>query len=188
MKLIIALGNPGEQYVLTRHNAGFLVIGKYAHQRGVSFRTRSKFHAEIAEYSHDTNEKVLLVKPKTFYNESGVAVRALLDFYHLSLDDILIVHDDTDLDFGKIRVRKGGSDGGSNGLRSLHAHIGTDFWHIRIGTDTLLRRHVSTSEFVLMKFNTDEQRILHDWTLNTSIAFIDAFLNNTIEPYSIKLS
>ena len=126
MKVILALGNPGEKYVHTRHNAGFLVIDRLAAEQGAQFSNKPKFFADIAELNSFTvdsaastnshtivpREKILLVKPTTYYNEVGIAARALLDFYKLTLDDLLIIHDDTDLDFGKIRVRKGGRDAG----------------------------------------------------------------------------
>ena len=201
MKVILALGNPGEKYVHTRHNAGFLVIDQLAAGQSVHFSNKPKFFADIAELNSFTvdsaastkppvaipREKILLVKPTTYYNEVGIAARALMDFYKLTLDDLLIIHDDTALDFGKIRVRKGGRDAGSNGLKSLHAHIGSDCWHIRIGTDNLLRRQIGDVDFVLSKFNADEQKILRDWTIPESIKLIDTFLDDTIEPLSIKL-
>ena len=201
MKVILALGNPGEKYVHTRHNAGFLVIDQLAAGQSAQFSNKPKFFADIAELnsftvdsaastkSHTTipQEKILLVKPTTYYNEVGIAARAILDFYKLALDNLLIIHDDTDLDFGKIRIRKGGRDAGSNGLKSLHAHIGSDFWHIRIGTDNLLRRQIGDVDFVLSKFNADEQKILRDWTIPESIKLIGTFLDDTIEPLSIKL-
>ena len=186
MKVILALGNPGEKYVHTRHNTGFLVIDHLAAGQSAHFSNKLKFFADIAELNM-SGEKILLVKPTTYYNEVGIAARAILDFYKLALDDLLIIHDDTDLDFGKIRVRKGGRDAGSNGLKSLHAHIGSDFWHIRIGTDNLLRRQIGDVDFVLSKFNADEQKILRDWTIPESIKLIGTFLDDTIEPLSIKL-
>ena len=186
MKVILALGNPGEKYVHTRHNAGFLVIDQLAAEQGVQFSNKPKFSADIAELNM-SGEKILLVKPTTYYNDSGIAARAILDFYKLTLDDVLIIHDDTALDFGKIRVRKGGRDAGSNGLKSLHAHIGSDFWHIRIGTDNLLRWQIGDVDFVLSKFNADERKILRDWTIPESIKLIGTFLDSTIEPLSIKL-
>ena len=201
MKVILTLGNPGEKYVHTRHNAGFLVIDQFAAEQNAHFSNKSKFFADIAELNNvklastadaksstaSPQEKVLLVKPTTYYNEVGVAARALMDFYKLTLDDLLIIHDDTDLDFGKIRVRKGGRDAGSNGLKSLHTHIGADFWHIRIGTDNLLRRQIGDVDFVLSKFNADERKILRDWTIPEAIKLIGTFLDDTIEPLSIKL-
>ena len=186
MKVILALGNPGEKYVHTRHNAGFLVIDQLAAEQGVQFSNKPKFSADIAELNM-SGEKILLVKPTTYYNEVGISARAILGFYKLTLNDLLIIHDDTDLDFGKIRVRKGGRDAGSNGLKSLHAHIGADFWHIRIGTDNLLRRQIGDVDFVLSKFNADEQKILRDWTIPEAIKLIVTFLDDTIEPLSVKL-
>ena len=186
MKVILALGNPGEKYVHTRHNAGFLVIDQLAAGQGVQFSNKPKFFSDIAELNM-SGEKILLVKPTTYYNEVGISARAILDFYKLTLDDLLIIHDDTALDFGKIRVRKGGRDAGSNGLKSLHTHIGADFWHIRIGTDNLLRRQIGDVDFVLSKFNTDERKILRDWTIPEAIKLIGTFLDGTIEPLSVKL-
>lgn len=186
MKVILALGNPGSKYAQTRHNAGFLVVNQLATEQNAQFSNKPKFFSDIAELNV-SGEKILLVKPTTYYNEVGIAARALMDFYKLTLDDVLIIHDDTDLDFGKIRVRKGGRDAGSNGLKSLHAHIGSDFWHIRIGTDNLLRRQIGDVDFVLSKFNADEQKILRDWTIPESIKLIGTFLDGTIEPLSVKL-
>ena len=186
MKVILALGNPGNKYTYTRHNAGFLVADHLAAQQSAQFSNKPKFSADIAELNM-SGEKILLVKPTTYYNEVGTAARALMDFYKLTLADLLIVHDDTDLDFGKIRVRKGGRDAGSNGLKSLHAHIGSDFWHIRIGTDNLLRRQVSTDRFVMMNFNSDELTILKNWTIPTAQTVIHDFLSDQISAISVKL-
>ena len=186
MKVILALGNPGEKYVHTRHNAGFLVVNQLAAEQGAQFSNKPKFFSDIAELNM-SGEKILLVKPTTYYNDVGISARALMDFYKLTLDNVLVIHDDTALDFGKIRVRKGGRDAGSNGLKSLHTHIGADFWHIRIGTDNLLRRQIGDVDFVLSKFNADEQKILRDWTIPESIKLIGTFLDDTIEPLSVKL-
>ena len=201
MKVILALGNPGEKYAYTRHNAGFLVIDNLAAGQSAQFSNKPKFSADIAELNSFTvdsaasakppvtipREKILLVKPTTYYNDVGISARAILDFYKLALDDLLIIHDDTDLDFGKIRVRKGGRDAGSNGLKSLHAHIGSDFWHIRIGTDNLLRRQVSTDRFVMMNFNSDELTILKNWAIPTTRTMIHDFLSDHISAISVKI-
>ena len=201
MKVILALGNPGDKYTYTRHNAGFLVIDQFAAEQNAHFSNKPKFFADIAELNNvkpvatantksrtvNPREKVLLVKPTTYYNEVGIAARAILDFYKLTLDNVLVIHDDTALDFGKIRVRKGGRDAGSNGLKSLHAHIGADFWHIRIGTDNLLRRQVSTDRFVMMNFNSDELTILKNWAIPTAQTMIHDFLSDHISAISVKL-
>lgn len=186
MKLIFALGNNGAKFNLTRHNVGFAMLDKFARQHGVAFQPKSKFYAEIAEISH-SGEKILLVKPTTFYNDSGLAARALFDFYKLTLDDLLVIHDDAMLDFGKIRTRQGGRDAGNNGLKSLHRHVGENFWHIRIGTDSLLRKQIGDTDFVLGKFNADEQKILNDWAASEIIEFIEKWLNQKLEATSVKL-
>ena len=186
MNVILALGNPGDKYTYTRHNAGFLVVDQLAAEQGAQFSNKPKFSSDIAELDM-SGEKILLVKPTTYYNEVGIAARTLMDFYKLTLADLLIIHDDTDLDFGKIRVRKGGRDAGSNGLKSLHAHIGSDFWHIRIGTDNLLRRQVSTDRFVMMNFNSDELTILKNWAIPTAQTMIHDFLSDHISAISVKL-
>ena len=186
MKVILALGNPGEKYAYTRHNAGFLIIDQLAAGQNAQFSNKPKFFSDIAELNM-SGEKILLVKPTTYYNEVGISARALLDFYKLTLDDVLIIHDDTALDFGKIRVRRGGESAGNNGLKSLHRHVGSDFWHIRIGTDNLLRRQIGDVDFVLSKFNADERTILRDWTIPEAIKLISTFLDDTIEPLSVTL-
>lgn len=186
MKVILALGNPGEKYAYTRHNAGFLIIDQLAAGQSAQFSNKPKFFSDITELNM-SGEKILLVKPTTYYNDVGISARAILDFYKLTLDDLLIIHDDTALDFGKIRVRRGGESAGNNGLKSLHRHVGSEFWHIRIGTDNLLRRQIGDVDFVLSKFNADEQKILRDWTIPESIKLIGTFLDDTIEPLSVKL-
>lgn len=186
MKLIFALGNPGAKYTHTRHNAGFVVLDAYAAAKSAHFQPKPKFHADIAEVTHQ-GEKILLVRPTTYYNQVGLSARALLDFYKLSLDDILVVHDDTDLDFGKIRIRQGGRDAGSNGLKSLHAHVGADFWHVRIGTDSLLRRRVPTDEFVLMNFNDDERALFREWVIPQANTYITDFLDGHLEATSFVI-
>ena len=186
MKVILALGNPGEKYAYTRHNAGFLIIDQLAAGQSAQFSNKPKFFSDIAELNM-SGEKILLVKPTTYYNDVGISARAILDFYKLTLDDLLIIHDDTALDFGKIRVRRGGESAGNNGLKSLHRHVGSEFWHIRIGTDNLLRRQIGDVDFVLSKFNADERTILRDWTSPEAIKLIGTFLDDTIEPISVKL-
>lgn len=191
MRLIFALGNPGSQYTKTRHNIGWLVLDAFTNnQKAGDFQPKPKFFAEMAEFSYESNdsaEKVILAKPTTFYNETGKSARALMDFYKLSLDDILIIHDDTMLDFGKIRVRRGGRHAGNNGLKSLHQHIGSDFWHVRIGTDALIRRQIGDTDFVLSKFNRDEQLVLQESILPKASQIISDFIADKLEPTSYSL-
>lgn len=187
MKIIFGLGNPGLQYTNTRHNIGFFVLEKIAQTYNVTYQPKTKFLADIAECNIN-NEKVLLVKPQTFYNETGNSAQALIDFYKLSINDILIVHDDIALEFGKIRVRQGGQDAGNNGLKSLHRHIGDNFWHIRIGVNDVVRRQIDDTDFVLGKFNNSQLMLLEDWTAPTVVRLIEEFVTNQLNPTSYKSS
>src|SRR6202007_316026 len=116
MKIIFAQGNPGQEYEKTRHNVGFLALDFYADKKTVQFQTKSKFYPDIAELT-DGGEKVLLVKPTTFYNETGRAAHALADFYKVDTTDILVIHDELALPFGTLRLREKGSDAGNNGIK-----------------------------------------------------------------------
>jgi len=132
MKLVVGLGNPGRQYEATRHNAGFWWVDSIADELGVSLSPEGRFHGEVGRFRH-AEADCWLLKPATFMNESGRAVRAFCDFYKLAVSDILVVHDELDLAPGVIRLKKGGGVAGHNGLRDIAAHMATDFWRLRIG-------------------------------------------------------
>lgn len=132
MKMIIGLGNPGQKYLNTKHNIGFIALDEWAYQNKTEFN-KTKFDALYTEMRVD-GEKVLFVKPMTYMNESGRAVRPLMDYFGIGHDDIVVLYDDMDLPTGKIRLRQKGSAGGHNGIKSLIQHLGTqDFNRIRIG-------------------------------------------------------
>lgn len=132
MKLIVGLGNPGEKYKDTRHNVGFMVVDKLAHELGgsdISWESSPKLSAVIAK----TGE-VVLAKPTTFMNASGKAVRKIVDFYKMGPEDVWVVHDDLDLPLGKIRIRAGGASAGHHGIDSLIKELGSDkFIRVRLG-------------------------------------------------------
>ncbi|WP_080147104.1 aminoacyl-tRNA hydrolase [Marinilactibacillus piezotolerans] len=132
MKLVIGLGNPGAKYRETKHNIGFIVLDELAFQLGWAFN-KSKFDSVYAEGRIGT-EKVLLIKPQTFMNDSGRSVRPWMDYYELTEEDIVVIYDDMDLPTGKIRLRTKGGAGGHNGIKSIIQHIGTKtFNRIRVG-------------------------------------------------------
>ena len=132
MKIVVGLGNPGPKYAGTRHNVGFEVIDYLAKGPGYA-AFRERFEALVAE-GKESDETVLLLKPLTFMNLSGRAVRAVIDFYKLPVDQVLIVCDDFNLPLGKLRVRLKGSHGGQNGLRNIQEQLGTDVYsRVRIG-------------------------------------------------------
>ena len=131
MKLFVGLGNPGREYAGNRHNIGFMVIDAIARQHGIS-TFRSRFQGQAAEGPLG-NDRVLLLKPATYMNESGRAVAEAARFYKLGLEDIVVFHDELDLAPGKFRMKKGGGNAGHNGLRSITAHMGNDYRRARLG-------------------------------------------------------
>lgn len=156
MKLVAGLGNPGPQYAGTRHNLGFMVIDELGRQLGVP-RSRARFRSEIAE-GFIGGEKLILVKPQTFMNLSGHAVREAVNWYHADLDEMLIIIDDLALPFGTLRIRPSGSAGGHNGLQSVIEQIGSSAvprLRIGIGHD-----EGATVARVLSRFSRDEERVL----------------------------
>lgn len=177
MKIILAQGNPGTEYEKTRHNVGFLAIDFFAHQKSVQFQAKPKFFADIAEFS-DAGEKVLLVKPTTFYNDTGKAARALADFYKVQTTDILVIHDELALPFGTLRTRDKGSDAGNNGIKSLNAHLGENYGRIRVGTWNELADKAGSFDFVLSKFSADEMGKLQKDIFPKISELIDDFVNN----------
>lgn len=187
MKLIIAQGNPGKKYAKTRHNLGFSILDELAKNYKLKWQTNSRFHAEIAKGTFG-NTEVILVKPTTFYNETGLSARAFIDFYKLDAkQDCLLIHDDLALPFGVIRVRQKGSDGGNNGVKSINSHIGNDYWRIRIGINNDLRERIDDADFVLSYFNQDEaNKVIESITPNV-IGLIDEFCINSLSANSNKL-
>jgi len=132
LKLVVGLGNPGEGYARTRHNVGYLVADRVALALGAPFTVR-KFAAELAE-GRAGPERVLVMKPQTFMNHSGESVGAALRFWKLDLDDLVVVHDDLELEPFRVQVKIGGGDGGHNGIKSVNAHVGSrDYARVRVG-------------------------------------------------------
>jgi PTH1 family peptidyl-tRNA hydrolase len=133
MQLLVGLGNPGDTYRDTRHNVGFRLLDRLAESEGLRFAAAPRFKAEMATWEFGGN-RILLVKPQTFMNNSGEAIAPLAHYYKVPVEDVFVVYDDMDLPAGKTRLRHGGGHGGHNGLRSLHQHLGSDAYvRIKIG-------------------------------------------------------
>jgi PTH1 family peptidyl-tRNA hydrolase len=170
MKIIVGLGNPGKQYEHTRHNAGFLALDYLAHALNLSQQAwATTFDSQVLK-TMVNDEKILLVKPQTFMNESGRAVRAVLDFYHDRLDpacDLIVIHDDIDLPLGTVRVATNSSSAGHKGVQNIIDELGKQAFHrIRIGIETRpSRKELPTEDFVLQDFNQAETQILFDKAL-----------------------
>lgn len=185
MKLFVGLGNPGSKYERTRHNAGFMAIDKLSKEWNIDLAEEKKFKGQIGR-GVVKGEKVILLKPTTFMNLSGESVRAVMDFYDVEVEDIIVIYDDLDLPHGKIRLRLKGSAGGHNGIKSLIAHLKTqEFKRIRVGID----RHpkIPVVDYVLGKFTEDELALVNqaiDLTAGAcTLALTDSF-NKVMTEYS----
>ena len=154
MKLVVGLGNPGARYNFTRHNVGFLALDYYFKVRNLTWSDKPRLGAV---YGREGD--VIFIKPQDFYNESGRAVREYMRYYKITPADILVICDNFDLEFGKIRYRTSGLAGGNNGLKSIDAALGTsDYPRMRIGTgNDELRHKMGDVEFVLSRFTPDEK-------------------------------
>jgi len=186
MKIIFAQGNPGQQYQTTRHNVGFMVLDAIAKKERLEFAKKPKFHADIAEFSIN-GEKILLVKPTTFYNETGQSARLLIDFYKLAPEkDFLVIHDDLALPLGTIRTREKGSDAGNNGVKSLNAHIGQAHKRIRVGIYSELRDRMHDADFVLGSFTASEKETLPA-IIDKAQHFVDSFIHDSFTSTKVTI-
>ncbi|MFM7732971.1 MAG: aminoacyl-tRNA hydrolase [Cyanobium sp.] len=164
LQLLVGLGNPGAKYADTRHNVGFMVLERLARRAAVSFRSQPRLHALLAELGNG-EQRLRLLMPQTFMNDSGRAIRAALDWYRLDPSQLLVIVDDMDLPLGRLRLRATGSAGGHNGLRSTIQHLGSqDFARLRIGigapAEHPAERRARTLSHVLGRFSAEERPLL----------------------------
>ena len=152
--LLVGLGNPGNEYKGNRHNLGFMIVDTISEEiSGTSFKRMSDL-VEVSSFFFD-NQKVILAKPQTFMNLSGRAVRFLMDFFKIPVNNIRVFHDDLDLPFSKVRIKKGGGSGGHNGLKSIDNLVGNDYWRIRVGIGRPPEKSMVVSH-VLNDFSKEE--------------------------------
>lgn len=173
MKLIVGLGNPGQKYEKTRHNAGFMLIDSMVDHYQLTLTEDKYFQAAIAT-TFINGEKVFLAKPLTYMNESGRAVRRIADYYDIDDEDIVIVYDDMDLKPGHLRLRQTGSAGGHNGIKSIIQHLGTkSFKRLRLGINR--PQNQSIVDYVLGDFSKEDRQLLAD-AITKGEAAIDLLL------------
>ena len=159
MKLIVGLGNPGKEYVDTRHNIGFMCIDHYISYKNITEKWSKKFDGEYLLTSIN-GEKVLFLKPLTFMNLSGNSVRKIVDYYNIEIDDILIISDDLDLNTGNYKLKSKGSCGGHNGLRDIENKLNTnEYKRIKIGISN--NKESDTKDYVLGKISVEEKNIIN---------------------------
>jgi len=174
MKLIIGLGNPGKEYEKTRHNIGFMCVDNYVDNN----LWKEKFNALYLEMMID-GEKVLFIKPLTYMNLSGQAVKCFVDYFKIDIVDILVIQDDLDLPVGQIRLKVNSSAGGHNGIKSIINEIGNEnFARLKIGIAN--NKNYETKDYVLGKFNEEEDKLIKDAIIKTK-EIINYFLKNGIE-------
>ena len=155
ISLIIGLGNPGDKYSKTRHNAGFWFIDELASRYGASFKAESKFSGEVAKASIE-GQSVWLLKPSTFMNRSGLAAHQISSFYKIPVGEILAAYDELDLPPGIVRLKKSGGHGGHNGLRDLHAQISKEYIRLRFGIGHPGDRN-KVADYVLSRPNQNDE-------------------------------
>ncbi|MDD5197652.1 MAG: aminoacyl-tRNA hydrolase [Candidatus Gracilibacteria bacterium] len=178
MKLIVGLGNPGKEYANTRHNVGFLFVEYLRDKWGFEDWKDSKFKGIISEGAIK-GEKVILLKPMTYMNLSGESVISLVNFYKIPRENILVLSDDIDMDFGKIRLREKGSSGGQNGLKSIAALLGTEeFARLKIGIGRDDRYDVA--DWVLSKFSSEEKKNLQEAVFEEACESVEKWTGNLI--------
>lgn len=160
MKLIVGLGNPGEQYKLTRHNVGFIFIDEYLKENNITDR-REKYKSEFIETNYK-GEKIFFQKPLTFMNLSGEAIGEAIRFYKINpKTDLFVIYDDMDMPFGKLKIKENGRAGGHNGIKSIIQHVGNDFIRIKFGIGKAKSKE-ETIGHVLGKFSPEEKDILRE--------------------------
>ena len=165
LKLIVGLGNPGEKYARTRHNAGFWFVDELARRHGGVFRGESKHLGEVARIrvtaEGGATPEIWLLKPGTYMNKSGGSIASLANFYKVAPGEVLVAHDELDLPVGTARLKLGGGHGGHTGLRDTIAAIGADFWRLRVGIAHPGHKDL-VLDYVLQRASSEDERAIHD--------------------------
>ena len=170
MKLIVGLGNPGSEYKNTRHNIGFYYLDLFTDKYNLSYK--EKFNGLYSKININ-GEDILLLKPMTYMNLSGDCVIKFVNYYKINIDDILVIHDDLDINLGKFKLKRNGSSGGHNGIKSIISNLNSEeFKRLKIGISK--NDLIDTKDYVLGKFNKEEQNILKDLE-NTILDLLDDY-------------
>ena len=185
MLLVVGLGNPGLEYRNTRHNVGFSLLHSLAAKYNANFLYKAKFKSNIACITLE-DKKILLVCPETYMNLSGDAVLALTNFYKLDISDIIVIHDDVDLNLNRVKVKIGGSAGGHNGLKSIDSRIGNKYLRLRIGIGRP-KKNVVGADHVLENFSGDEKLHVEQVTKNIIESF-SILIKKDLDLFSSKIN
>lgn len=190
-KLIVGLGNPGEEHQEDRHNAGFWFVDALAKQLGTRFESEKRFHGKVAKARYEGGDLYLL-KPSTFMNLSGQSVGALCRFQKIAAADVLVVQDELDLKPGTARIKLGGGTGGHNGLKDIQAHLGTpDYWRLRLGIGhprdlATNGRAMDVADYVLRRPQLAEQKLI-DASIENGLLVLPLFLKGDVQAAMLEL-
>ena len=177
MGMVVGLGNPGRRYVDTRHNVGFAVIETLAHRWSIP--ADGKQLGALVGSGRISNNKAMLVRPQSFMNRSGTPVRSLMGYFKTASDKVVVVHDDLDLPFGRVQVKRGGGHGGHNGLRDLNKHVGPDYVRVRMGVGRPPQGW-ETADYVLGKWTPSEKNELES-ILGRGADAVESILRDGVE-------
>ena len=186
LKLIVGLGNPGPEYLMTRHNAGFWFVDALANKLSLNFSPDKKFQAEVCRYQSGSTD-CWLCKPQTYMNDSGAAVQALMSYYKLTIDQVMVVHDEIDLMPGTTRLKKGGGHGGHNGLRDIiQRTASSEFLRLRIGVG-----HPGSKDkvvpYVLGRASANEENLIID-SFSLALEKSDQFFQENLNKLMTELN
>lgn len=185
MYIIAGLGNPGKEYTGTRHNVGYETLDCLAEKYNVKLN-KLKFNSVYGETSIN-GEKVMLVKPVTYMNNSGIAIDEIMKFYKIPAENLIVIYDDIDIPVGTLRIRPNGSAGTHNGMRSIIQHVGTDFPRIRIGIGR--NPHMDLADYVLQRFSKEDAEIVHpiiQKAAEAAVEIIESNVDTAMQKYNIK--
>ena len=180
MLLLVGLGNPGSNYTNTRHNIGFKIIDAINQKFGLS-KQKPKFKGLLTTGSI-SNKKVYAIKPLTFMNNSGICIRELIEYFKINVEDVIVFHDDLDIDFTKIKAKFGGSSAGHNGIASIDKFIGKEYSRVRIGIGKPDSK-IEVSDFVLTNF-TDEEKIKLEKVIQNIIESMPILIDKKLDLFS----
>lgn len=186
MYLIVGLGNPGLKYQLTRHNIGFLAIDAFA-KRLQSSPFKSEHKAEITKIRLGT-EQAILAKPQTYMNLSGESVQALMSYYKIDQEQLLVIHDEIEIPYNAIRFQKNRGHGGHNGIRNIHQLLGNNKYHrLRLGVGRPSHPSMDVASYVLQNFSDEEQNSLSDY-LNDICDSLESYIENGFEKTATRFN
>ena len=182
MKLIVGLGNPGNEYNKTRHNIGFMVIDEYLKTKD-NPKLKEKYNGLYYEFNHD-NEKIIILKPQEYINLSGDVVKKYMDYYNIDIDDILIINDDLDLKIGDYKLKPFGGSAGHNGLKNIEQNLGSNLYkRLKIGISN--NKNIDTKDYVLGKLKEDDLKIIKE-VIDKSVNIINDYLNISFDDLMTK--